>query len=82
MVVVDEIDHVASPWSRSAAEAVLTAFTDVANRPQIVFVGATSSGGSYELVQKYLGNGFVLGGYPVVSWAPTFHTHCLQAYCC
>lgn len=54
MCVVDEADHVASPWSRPAAEELLTAITSVTNRPQVVFVGATATGGLFELCQKFM----------------------------
>jgi hypothetical protein len=54
MVVLDEADHIMSPWSRPAAEALLKAVTSVSHRPQIVFVGATTTGGLFSVAREYL----------------------------
>lgn len=51
--VVDEVDHVASPWSKEFLEGILDAATGVAHRPQVVYVGATTTGGVHDIVTKY-----------------------------
>ena len=51
--VVDEADFVASPWSRGDQEALLASVTSVKKPAQLVFVGATASGGVYDILDKF-----------------------------